>query len=268
MCLLLFGIKVSESFPFILAANRDEFYQRPTAAMDFWPENRSILAGKDLECGGTWFGINTRGRFAALTNYRDLSSLKTQAPSRGNIIVKFLESKDSIPDFLDRLKPESARYNGFNLLAGDCHTQYWFSNQTQAITAVSPGIHGISNHLLDTPWPKVTTGKDALARVIDAAPSNAETLDANTFFELLSDTTPPADTLLPETGVGLEWERLLAPMFIKSPTYGTRSSIAMGINPQGEIQVTERTYCPDKKTPPQNRYFSIFPVRMLTNPRS
>lgn len=254
MCLLLFGVKACPSFPFILAANRDEFYQRPTATMNFWPENPCILAGKDLECGGTWFGINTQGRFAALTNYRDPRTLKTGAPSRGDIIVKFLESKDSTPDFLNILKSESDRYNGFNLLAGDCHTQYWFSNQTQAITAVPPGIYGISNHLMNTPWPKVSTGKRSLAKAIDA-----ETLDAKTLFKLLSDSATPADELLPDTGVGLEWERLLSPLFIKSPTYGTRSSIAMGITSQGKIQVTERTYFPDKKAPHQDHYFSFFP---------
>lgn len=259
MCLLLFGVKASKSFPFILAANRDEFYQRPTAAMDFWPEKPGILAGRDLKCGGTWFGINTRGRFAALTNYRDLSSLKTDAPSRGDIVVQFLEFEDSIPDFLDRLKPDSARYNGFNLLAGDRGIQYWFSNRTQTITPVPPGIHGISNHLMDTPWPKVRTGKELLSRAIDADTSNTETLDAKPLFDLLSDTAAPADALLPDTGVGLEWERLLAPLFIKSPTYGTRSSIAMGITSQGEIQVTERTYFPDQKTPPRDHYFSFIP---------
>ncbi len=254
MCLLLFGVKACPSYPFILAANRDEFYQRPTAAMDFWPENPSILAGKDLECGGTWFGINTQGRFAALTNYRDLATLKTDAPSRGDIIVKFLESKGSIQDFLNILKSESGRYNGFNLLAGDCHTQYWFSNQTRKITVVPPGVHGISNHLMDTPWPKVRAGKKALSGAIDA-----DTLGPETLFELLTESSTPADAQLPNTGVGLEWERLLSPVFIKSPTYGTRSSIAMGITSQGKIQVTERTYFPDKYTPHQDRYFSISP---------
>jgi uncharacterized protein with NRDE domain len=254
MCLLLFGVKTSESFPFILAANRDEFYQRPTTAMDFWPEKPNILAGKDLECGGTWFGINTQGRFAALTNYRDLSILKSAAPSRGDIIVNFLESTGSIPDFLDRLKPDSDRYNGFNLLAGDCQAQYWFSNQTRKIIQVAPGIHGISNHLLDTPWPKVVTGKNALSKAIDT-----RTLDPENLFELLADSSKPGDESLPDTGVGLEWERLLSPLFIKSPSYGTRSSIAMGITVQGEIQVTERTWMPDKLSPHQDRYFSLFP---------
>lgn len=253
MCLLLFGVKASKSFPIILVANRDEFYKRPTAAMDFWPENPWILAGKDLSQGGTWFGINTQGRFAALTNYRDLSSIKPNAPSRGDIIVKFLGFKGSIPDFLGELKTKS-RYNGFNLLLGDCHNLYCFSNQNQKITPVPPGIHGLSNHLLDTPWPKVTSGKAALAKAIDA-----NNLETETLFDLLSDSSKPSDNLLPDTGVGLEWERILSPVFIKSPSYGTRSSTVMGITPKGQIKVAERTYFPDKITPPRDRYFSLFP---------
>jgi uncharacterized protein with NRDE domain len=254
MCLILFGVNVSKSFPIILAANRDEFYERPTTAMDFWPENPAILAGKDLKGGGTWFGINAKGRFAALTNYRDLSLVKQGAPTRGNIIVEFLEFTGSIPDFLETLKPKSSCYNGFNLLVGDCRTLYCFSNQNQKITPVSPGIHGLSNHLMDTPWPKVTTGKKALAKAIDADNLNTETL-----FELLSDSSIPADTLLPDTGVGLEWEKRLSPLFIKSPSYGTRSSIVMGITPKGQIKVTERTYFQEKIPPHKDRHFSLFP---------
>ena len=257
MCLLLFGVKVSASFPLILAANRDEFYQRPTAAMGLWPENPWLLAGKDLECGGTWFGINTRGRFAALTNYRDLSTLRKNAPSRGNIIPNFLESDHNIIDALEILGKKASCYNGFNLLVGEGHHLYHFSNQNQKITPVPPGVHGLSNHLLDTPWPKVTTGKKALARAI-----HADNLTPETLFDLLSDSSRPLDRLLPDTGVGLEWEQLLSPLFIKSPSYGTRSSIVMGITWQGEIQVTERTYLQDKLSPVpshKDRYFSFFP---------
>lgn len=256
MCLLLFGLKTCKSFPFILAANRDEFYQRPTAAMDFWPENPSILAGRDLEHGGTWFGINTRGSFAALTNYRDLSTLKQKAPSRGDIIVEFMNFKGDIPDFLAQLKRKSSRYNGFNLLIGDSGNLYWFSNQTNIITPVPPGIHGISNHLMDTPWPKVTHGKKALAKAIDT-----DQLDFTALFDLLSDSSRPLDSQLPDTGIGLEWEQILSPLFIQSPSYGTRSSIAMGITPQGQIKVTERTYYPDKTSPHTDRHFSLFPEK-------
>ncbi len=257
MCLLLFGVKASTSFPLILAANRDEFYQRPTAAMDFWQENPSILAGKDMEHGGTWFGINTKGRFAALTNYRDLSTLRQNAPSRGNIIVNFLESDHNMLDDLKILREKASCYNGFNLLVGNGHHLYHFSNQNQKITPVPPGVHGLSNHFLNTPWPKVATGKKALARAI-----HADNLTPETLFDLLSDSSHPPDHLLPDTGVGLEWEQLLSPMFIKSPSYGTRSSVVMCITSQGEIQVTERTYFQDKipRTPShKDRYFSFFP---------
>jgi uncharacterized protein with NRDE domain len=257
MCLLLFGVKASTSFPLILAANRDEFYQRPTAVMDFWPENPSILAGKDLECGGTWFGINARGRFAALTNYRDLSRLRQNAPSRGDIIINFLESDLNILEALKILRKKASCYNGFNLLVGEGHHLYHFSNQNRKITLVPPGVHGLSNHLLDTPWPKVITGKKALTRAI-----HADNLTPETLFDLLSDGSHPPEHLLPDTGIGPEWEQLLSPLFIKSPSYGTRSSIVMGITSQGKIQVTERTYFQDKIPPipsHKDRYFSFFP---------
>jgi uncharacterized protein with NRDE domain len=257
MCLVLFGFKTTPSFPIILAANRDEFYKRPTAPMDFWQEDPTILAGRDLECGGTWFGINTRGRFAALTNYRDLHKgkrIEQGAPSRGEIIVNFLKFNGSIKGFLETLKPDSSAYNGFNLLLGDCSSLYSFSNQNQKYSLVLPGIHGLSNYFLDTPWPKVTRGKIALEKAVDT-----DRLNPDALFDLLSDSSVPEDADLPDTGVGLEWERLLSPLFIKSPSYGTRSSIFMGITPKGQIKVTERTYFPDKPTPHKDRSFSLFP---------
>lgn len=254
MCLVLLGVETSPSFPFILAANRDEFYSRPTAAMDFWPETPSILAGRDLEHGGTWFGINTLGRFAALTNYRDLSRLKQAAPSRGDIIVTFLEFQGSIPDFIEHFKPRASEYNGFNLLLGQPGQLFWFSNQTRKIAALTPGIHGISNHLLDTPWPKVDQGRKALAQAIKAGKTDPETL-----FNLLADSSVPADNLLPDTGVGLEWERILSPLFIQSPTYGTRSSLVMAMDFQGRVHLTERTYFQEGPIPHEDRHFSLGP---------
>ena len=256
MCLVLLGVEISPSFPLILAANRDEFYQRPTAPMDFWPENPAILAGKDLEQGGTWFGINTQGRFAALTNYRDLSRLKQAPPSRGEIIVAFLEFTGSIPDFMDHFKPRAPAYNGFNLLLGQPGQLFWFSNQTRKIASLTPGIHGISNHLLDTPWPKVDQGRKALAKALQDGKTDPETL-----FSLLRDSSVPADDLLPDTGVGLEWERILSPLFIQSPFYGTRSSLVMAMDLQGRVHLTERTYFQEGLTPHEDRHFSLGPFQ-------
>ncbi|WDP87218.1 MAG: NRDE family protein [Desulfobacter sp.] len=245
MCLILFGIEISKDFPFILAANRDEFYNRPTLAMDFWPDNPEILAGKDLEGQGTWFGISTRGRFAALTNYRDLSQIKPQAPSRGEIIPSLLESSESIPSYLTELDKKADLYSGFNLLAGEGNTIFWYSNQQRCVTQVPKGVHGLSNHFLNTPWPKITRGKKGFKTIAQKRP-----LDHSALFELLSDRTRPRDNQLPDTGVGLEWEQRLSPLFISSPGYGTRSSTLMKISRTGKIWVTERTHSPDPKNEP------------------
>lgn len=237
MCLILFGIDASPDFPFILAANRDEFYARPTRPMEFWTEHQDILAGKDLEAGGTWFGVSARGRFAALTNYRDLSTVKPQGPSRGKIIPEFLAYQGSVRAYLKQLDKTAESYSGFNLLAGEAGQVYCYSNINKETTSIGTGIHGLSNRFLDTPWPKVTRGRERLATLI-----NKNLLDDETMFDMLADTTRPNDAHLPDTGVGIQWERILSPLFIQSPTYGTRSSTLMRINRAGEIKITERTW--------------------------
>ncbi len=257
MCLILFGIETNPEFPLILAANRDEFYNRPTQPMEFWPDRPDILAGKDLQAGGTWMGISKQGRFAALTNYRDLSNLKSNAPSRGDLILKVLEYQGSVPDALKLLDKTATDYNGFNLLAGETGQvaqTFCYSNQDRMITHVQPGIHGLSNHLLDTPWPKVANGKNQLKSIIETAPENNEAL-----FNLLTDTSRPEDSQLPDTGIGLEWERLLSPLFIQSPSYGTRSSTLMQINRAGEIQVLERTFGGESLHDIKDRSFTLSP---------
>jgi len=257
MCLILFGIDVSPDVPFILAANRDEFYTRPTRPMEFWPENSDLLAGKDLEAGGTWFGVSTQGRFAALTNYRDLSTIKSKGPSRGEIIPCLLNFSGSIPAYLHTLDKDADQYSGFNLLAGEAGGPvHWYSNQDRAVTKVAPGIHGLSNRFLDTPWPKVTRGKEKLAAIIRNASTDSDSLD-NALFSMLSDTFQPHDRLLPDTGVGPEWERILAPLFIRSQTYGTRSSTIMRISRTGKIKVKERTWGNSLENKTQDRVFTL-----------
>ncbi len=255
MCLILFGIDTSRDFPFILAANRDEFYSRPTRPMEFWPERPGLLAGKDLEAGGTWFGVGTQGRFAALTNYRDLNTIKSKGPSRGEIIPGLVDFSGSIPEYLRTLDKNADQYSGFNLLAGEARGPvYWYSNQIRTITNVPRGIHGLSNRILDTPWPKVTLGKEKLAAIIRDTP-----MDNGAVFSMLSNTSMPDDRHLPDTGVGLDWERILGPIFIQSKTYGTRSSTIMRISRAGKIQITERTWGDGSEKAPQDRAFTIFP---------
>ena len=255
MCLILFGIDTSRDFPFILAANRDEFYSRPTRPMEFWSKGPGILAGKDLEAGGTWFGVNTHGRFAALTNYRDLNTIKSKGPSRGEIIPGLVDFSGPIPEYLRALDKNADQYSGFNLLAGEAGGPvYWYSNQARTVTRITPGIHGLSNRHLDTPWPKLTLGRKRLAAIIRDTP-----MDNGAMFSMLSDTSRPDDRQLPDTGVGLDWERILGPIFIQSKTYGTRSSTLMRISRNGETQITERTWGtgPEKET--QDRAFTLFP---------
>lgn len=254
MCLVLFAYNVCETYPLVLAANRDEFYNRPTAPMQFWDDNQNILAGRDLQQGGTWFGINTSGRFAALTNYRTPSIGNTNAPSRGEIIVNFLNSGTPADRYFNSLQKELNRYNGFNLLFGTRDQIYWLSNVKNKIEPVKPGIHGLSNKDLDTPWPKVKNGINALSKAVQ------NDLTSKQLFSLLTDSSRPEDSELPDTGVGIEWERHLSPIFIQSPGYGTRSSTIMLIDGAGRLKVTERTFdLPDDPNQFTDRNFTVTP---------
>ena len=252
MCLILFGFKVSRQYPFILAANRDEFYARPTARMHFWQNNPAILAGKDLEQGGTWLGVHKDGTFAALTNYRDPACIKPDAPSRGEIIIDFLESQKQAVTHFNDLKKKAGSYNGFNLLFGTRDDIFWYSNLKNKIEKISPGIHGLSNRFLDTPWPKVESGKKALKKILGAS------ITPQALFSILADQSAPDDSLLPHTGVELEWERILSPLFIRSDIYGTRSSTVILMDQNGGIDVTERTYDPENNLKFSDRHFCIF----------
>jgi uncharacterized protein with NRDE domain len=253
MCLILFAYRVVPGLPLILAANRDEFHARPTAPMAFWDDCPAILGGRDLKEGGTWLGLDRRGRFAALTNYRDPASVNPSAPSRGHIIREFLASGQSAPGFLADLEKRASVYNGFNLIAGDREGLHWFSNRGPGAVPVPPGVHGLSNRLLDTPWPKVRLGIDRLSLLV-SVPGGP---DPASLFNLLESREIPPDRELPETGVGLEWERLLSPIFIAGPGYGTRSSTLLVMDDQGEIRVTERTHAGDGALQGEERRFVL-----------
>ncbi len=236
MCLILLSYCSHPSYGLILAANRDEFYDRPTAQLDFWNEAPHVLAGRDLKSGGTWLGVTKNGRFCAITNFRDPAVQIPDAPSRGFLVADYLKGNESPLTYLQKIKPDGKRYNGFNLLAGDESGIFWFSNRSGEISRLSPGIHGLSNHLLDTPWPKVAKGKKSLEKIL-----SADEIDCESIFTLLSDRYMPADRDLPDTGVGIEWERILSPLFIKSDIYGTRSSSIVLIGKE-KIRFMERTY--------------------------
>ncbi|MDO8960424.1 MAG: NRDE family protein [Rhodocyclaceae bacterium] len=236
MCLILVAWQAHPDFPLVVAANRDEFFKRRTASADFWIDQPQVLAGRDLEAGGTWLGMTQGGRFAALTNFRDPANHKPQAPSRGNLVADFLTGKSSIDAYLDALNP--ADYNGFNLLLGDGKRLIAFSNVSLQRHELAPGVHGLSNHLLDTPWPKVGAGKTALTAALTALP------DEKHLFHLLRDDTIHPDDALPATGVSLEWERLLSAAFIHGHDYGTRCSTVIKVGVDGTATFDEQTWLP------------------------
>ena len=240
MCLLLLALESHPVYKLVIAANRDEFYDRPTAPASFWDDRPDLLAGKDLRAGGTWFGITKNGRVAAITNYRDPVSIKSNAPSRGELTSDFLTGKEDPKEYLDRLDLKAGAYNGFNLIVGNKDQICWYSNRGKGTRSLIPGIYGVSNHLLDTPWPKVSRGKASLENIL----LNNPITSPEALFDILLDRSIPDDDNLPDTGVGLEWERLLSPIFISSPSYGTRSSAILLIDQNNHVTFMEKTHAP------------------------
>ena len=238
MCLVLLAYKLSPDWPLLLAANRDEFYERPTAAAAFWEDHPEILGGRDLQKHGTWLGITRTGHFAAVANFRQGVAQKKNARSRGALASNYLLGKVSPGDYLHRLQPHASEYDGFNLIIGDTKDVYYFSNRGGKMQKLAPGLYGLSNHLLDTPWPKVERSKKQLIRLFSAPqPPSVEAL-----FAILADRFVPDDKELPNTGVGLERERLLSPAFIASAEYGTRSSTVLFIHSDNRVELIERSF--------------------------
>lgn len=244
MCTLLLAHEVAPRYRLVLAANRDEYYRRPTAAAAFWEEAPHLFAGRDLVHGGTWLGITSEGRLAALTNYREPHAGERHAASRGRLVSGYLTGEETAREYLARLAGEGSNYDGFNLVVGGREGLYYHSNRGEGEGGCGrqrfePGIYGLSNHLLDTPWPKVARGKEALARLVASGDFSDEAL-----FALLADRSRPPDETLPDTGVGLERERLLSPIFIESESYsyGTRSSSILLVDREGEATFVERSF--------------------------
>jgi uncharacterized protein with NRDE domain len=238
MCLILFSYDTHPDYWLILAANRDEFYNRPTHPLGFWTDNPNVLAGRDLRGDGTWLGVTTTGRIAAVTNFRDPKPYKEKAPSRGNLVRDYLTGDDPPQRYLEQIKTNGYRYNGFNLIAGNNTGLYYYSNRAKQVHKLKPGLYGISNHLLDTSWPKVSRGKAELQKQF----IGNDKIDIQKILSVLTDRSLPADDELPDTGVGLEWERILSPLFIISDDYGTRSSSIVLMEKSGRVTFVERTF--------------------------
>ncbi|HYS75155.1 MAG TPA: NRDE family protein [Burkholderiales bacterium] len=237
MCLIAFAWRSHPRYHLVVAANRDEYFGRPAAPAGFWDDHPNVLAGRDLEAGGTWLGITLDGRFAALTNYRNPADKKTGAPSRGALVADFLTGRTGSEEYVRLVEKRAADYNGFSLLVGDVGSMFFFSNRSDRATRVAPGVHGLSNHLLDTPWPKVEKAKTGFAALLDAP------FDSEAAFGLLNDTERASGGELPSTGVSLELEeRLSAIRILAVGRYGTRCSTALCFSQDGRIEFHERSY--------------------------
>ena len=238
MCLIIFAYRYHPQYPLILTANRDEFYERPTSKAHFWDDHPGVLGGRDMKYGGTWMGLTRSGRFAAVTNFRDRTEFREHPLSRGIMVKDFLTRNDSPETYLQRIMHRDYEYNGFNLLLGDLTTLVYYSNRSSKMKILKPGVYGLSNHLLDTPWPKVTNTRQAFTKIIE----QPGTLDVERLSGILHDQTQARDIELPDTGFGLEWERILSSPFIVTPTYGTRASTLFLLDKNGHAQFTERSF--------------------------
>jgi uncharacterized protein with NRDE domain len=235
MCLIVLAWRAAAEHPLVVAANRDEWRERPAEPARWWADHPELLAGRDLQAGGTWMGITRGGRFAAVTNFRDPSDKRSTARSRGGLVTEFLLGADSPGRFLASLAARSREYNGFNLILGDATSLFYYGSREGEARPIEPGVHGLSNHLLDEPWPKVVRGRSRMRAALAAVDPAAA------LFDMLSDTAQSGDDELPSTGVGLEWERRLSPALIAGTDYGTRASTVVTLSSTGAVSFEERT---------------------------
>lgn len=236
MCLIVFAWRPEHAQPLIVAANRDEFYARPTLPLGAWEDFPQVRAGRDLEAGGAWLGLGPQGRFAALTNIRG-RSLPLGRRSRGDLVAGFLHGTASVTDYLTEIAGRAGEYGGFNLLLGDGQQLWHLHSTSRRAEPVSPGVHGLSNASLDTPWPKLLKARRRLSEHLDDPRPEA-------LLELLADPEPAADAALPDTGVGTVTEKLLSSVFIASPHYGTRASTVVKVDAEGSRWMMERSFGP------------------------
>ena len=233
MCLIVFAWRPGHDVPLLLAANRDEFYARPSLPLGHWEDEPGVYAGRDLQAGGTWLGLGPDGRFAALTNIRD--PRQTIGPrSRGELPARYLTSTLTPAEFLAQLAPQASEFSGFNLLLGNDQELWHYNPRSGAPRPLPAGVYGVSNADLDSPWPKLLRARHGLQQALSA--------DDEALFALLADPQRAADSELPETGVGLEIERLLSSVFIASPGYGTRASTLVKVYADGSRQIRERRF--------------------------
>ena len=251
MCLLAFAAFTHPTYRLVLAGNRDEFHHRPTARAAWWTDAPHVLGGRDLTAGGGWLAVARDGRWAAVTNVREPAlPARPDAPSRGALVADFMRGGQDAAAYVSRVADRANDWSGFNLLCGDDHGVWWVSNRGPGAIRVSPGVHAVSNALLDTPWPKV----EAIRRDLDDALAGDEASLEERLFRALDRRDPAAEALLPRTGVEPEMERALSAAFIDLPGYGTRASTVLRIAADGEVHLTERSWRPGEILPAEVRY--------------
>ncbi|WP_442598225.1 NRDE family protein [Parapusillimonas sp. JC17] len=239
MCIAYLAIAAHPDWPLFIAANRDEFHARPSKPAAPWDDHPKIIAGLDLQAQGSWLGLSRSGKFALVTNYRDPASVMPDAPSRGDLVRRFLTSPIAPRDYACGLESEASAYNGFNLIVGDRVSAWYLSNRgSGSATKLGAGRYVLSNHLLDTPWPKAQRLREAL----DTLPMAQLDTSLTPIFEILKDTSIAGDEDLPDTGLALDRERLLSSAFIISPEYGTRCSTIVAIHASGRALFSEQSY--------------------------
>jgi uncharacterized protein with NRDE domain len=239
MCLLVLAWQCHPRFRLIVAANRDEFHERAATALGWWPDEPRILAGRDLRGAGTWMGASRTGRFGVVTNFRELERAAPGAPSRGDLVAGFLGAPAASPlDYLDSLRPRASQYAGFNLLLGGPDALYYHSNRDgQEPRRLERGVYGLSNHWLDSPWPKLLRSRARLDELVAA-----DRVEPGTLFALLADRTPADLDETPDTGLPPDWERALSSPFVMHDRYGTRCSTVLLVGHDGRTTVFERRF--------------------------
>lgn len=240
MCLILFAHLAHPHFPLVLAANRDEAYSRPAAPAAFWSAHPDIYGGRDLVRGGSWLAMTRNGRVAAVTNFRNAHAPRDAPRSRGELVSAYLAGEADAETYLKQVEARGEEYNGFILIAGELDALYWLSNRGSGVARIPPGVHGLSNHLLNTPWPKIQRSKLALEALLGAD----EDALIEGLFRILADRSQAADHELPNTGVGLQRERELSANFISGERYGTRASTVVLGAAHGDVHYIERRFGP------------------------
>lgn len=252
MCLLAFQYDEHPEYRLVFAGNRDEFYDRPTAAAGYWEDAPHVLAGRDLKAGGTWMGVTTAGHWGVVTNIHDQVEYRKNARSRGTLVADYLREEPDPRSYLEHVAANAEQYNGFNLLLGTPDSLYYFSNRASSVERVEPGLHGLSNEQLNSPWPKVKRATSALQRLLDE-----EAVSTDALLEVLEDRTPAPRDELPDTGLDQEREQALSSIFIDGDAYGTRASTVLLIDRSGDVTFVERTFERGKRLETKRFHFQI-----------